>query len=79
MIKILITDKLAKEGIDLINATEGFEAVVKTGIKEDELVRIIHRLTPKCSQIPVNSRQSQEPELEWIILMLRKPLEKASL
>jgi len=41
MIKILITDKLAKEGIDIINATEGVEAVVKTGIKEDELAGII--------------------------------------
>ncbi len=41
MIKILITDKLAKEGIDLIKATEGIEPVVKTGISEDELAQII--------------------------------------
>ena len=41
MIKILITDKLAKEGIDIINATEGVEAVIKTGISEDELAKII--------------------------------------
>jgi len=41
MIKLLITDKLAQEGIDLINATEGAEAVVKTGISEDELASII--------------------------------------
>ncbi len=41
MIKLLITDKLAQEGIDLINATEGAEAVVKTGISEDELANII--------------------------------------
>lgn len=41
MIRILITDKLAKEGIDLINAAEGAEAVVKTGISEDELASII--------------------------------------
>lgn len=41
MIKVLITDKLAQEGIDLINATEGAEAVVKTGISEDELSQII--------------------------------------
>ena len=41
MIKILITDKLAQEGIDLINATEGAEAVVKLGISEDELASII--------------------------------------
>ncbi len=41
MIKVLITDKLAKEGIDLINATEGAEAVVKIGISEDELSNII--------------------------------------
>ncbi len=41
MIRILITDKLAKEGIDLINAAEGAEAVVKTGISEDELAAII--------------------------------------
>ncbi len=41
MYKILITDKLAQEGIDLINQSEGFEAVVKTGIGEDELADII--------------------------------------
>ena len=41
MIKVLITDKVAKEGIDLINATEGAQAVVKTGISEDELSKII--------------------------------------
>ena len=41
MIRILITDKLAQEGIDLINATDGAEAVVKTGISEDELAEII--------------------------------------
>jgi len=41
MIKVLITDKLAQEGIDLLNSIEGVEAVVKTGISEDELVEII--------------------------------------
>jgi len=41
MIKVLITDKLAKEGIDLLNSTEGVEPVVKTGISEDELAKII--------------------------------------
>jgi D-3-phosphoglycerate dehydrogenase len=41
MIKILITDKLAQEGIDLLNSTDGVEAVVKTGISEDELAQII--------------------------------------
>ncbi|MBN2180967.1 MAG: phosphoglycerate dehydrogenase [Sedimentisphaerales bacterium] len=41
MIKILITDKLAQEGIDLLNGTDGVEAVVKTGISEDELAQII--------------------------------------
>ena len=41
MIKILIADKLAKEGIELLNSTNGVEAVVKTGLSEDELSRII--------------------------------------
>jgi D-3-phosphoglycerate dehydrogenase len=41
MIKVLITDKLAQEGIDLVNATEGAEAVIKTGISEDDLANII--------------------------------------
>ena len=41
MIKILITDKLAQEGIDLLNGLDGVEAVVKTGISEDELAAII--------------------------------------
>jgi D-3-phosphoglycerate dehydrogenase len=41
MIRVLITDKLAQQGIDLLNSTEGVEAVVKTGISEDELASII--------------------------------------
>jgi D-3-phosphoglycerate dehydrogenase / 2-oxoglutarate reductase len=41
MIRVLITDKLAQEGIDIINAADGAEAVVKTGISEDELASII--------------------------------------
>jgi D-3-phosphoglycerate dehydrogenase len=41
MYKILISDKLAKEGIDLINAAPEFEAVVRTGLKEEELASII--------------------------------------
>ena len=41
MIKVLITDKLAKEGINLLNSTDGVQAVVKTGISEDELAGII--------------------------------------
>jgi D-3-phosphoglycerate dehydrogenase len=41
MIKVLITDKLAQEGIDLLNSMDGVEAVVKTGIGKDELAEII--------------------------------------
>jgi len=41
MIKVLITDKLAKEGIDLLKSMDGVEVVVKTGISEDELAKII--------------------------------------
>ena len=41
MIKVLITDKLAQEGIDLINSADGVQAVVKTGLNEDELSDII--------------------------------------
>ena len=41
MIKVLITDKLAQEGIDLLNSTDGVEAVVKSGVSEDELAQII--------------------------------------
>jgi len=41
MIKVLITDKLAQEGIDLLNSVDGVEAVDKTGISEDELAEII--------------------------------------
>ncbi|HUT30440.1 MAG TPA: phosphoglycerate dehydrogenase [Sedimentisphaerales bacterium] len=41
MIKVLITDKLAQEGIDLLNTMDGVEAVVKTGITEEELAQII--------------------------------------
>jgi len=41
MIKVLITDSLAQEGIDLLDSIDGVQAVVKTGISEDELARII--------------------------------------
>ncbi|MHC4315292.1 MAG: phosphoglycerate dehydrogenase [Planctomycetota bacterium] len=41
MIRVLITDKLAQEGIDLLNSMDGVEAVVKTGISEEELAGII--------------------------------------
>ena len=41
MIRVLITDKLAQEGIDLLNSMDGVEAVVKTGISEEELAEII--------------------------------------
>ena len=41
MIKILITDKLAVEGIELLKSMDGVEPVIKTGISEDELAKII--------------------------------------
>ncbi len=41
MIRVLITDKLAQQGIDLLNSTDGVEAVVKAGIGEEELAKII--------------------------------------
>jgi D-3-phosphoglycerate dehydrogenase len=41
MIKILIADKIAQEAIDLIKATSGAEAVVKHGLSEEELSKII--------------------------------------
>jgi len=41
MVKILITDKLAQEGIDLLNSMEDVQVDVKTGISEDDLASII--------------------------------------
>src|SRR3989339_2207531 len=41
MIRILISDKLAKEGIDLLKSMDGVEVVVKTGMNEDELSNVI--------------------------------------
>ncbi|MCK5000192.1 MAG: hypothetical protein KAS23_11675 [Anaerohalosphaera sp.] len=41
MIKILIADKLAQEGVDLLNSIGGVEPVVKTGMSEDELCAVI--------------------------------------
>ena len=41
MIKVLISDKLAQEGIDLLKSMGGVEPVVKTGLPEDELAKII--------------------------------------
>jgi len=44
MIKVLVTDKLAQQGIDLLNSTDGVETVIKTGIGEDELAGIYRRV-----------------------------------
>ncbi len=41
MLKILISDKLAKEGIELLKNMEGVEPVIKTGLSEDDLIAII--------------------------------------
>ena len=41
MYKILISDKLAQEGVDLLNSIDGVEPVVNTGLSEDELCEII--------------------------------------
>ncbi len=41
MLKILIADKLAKEGIDLLNSMPDVESVVRLGLSEDELAKII--------------------------------------
>ena len=37
MLKILVTDKLAKEGLALLAGMDDVEVAVKTGISEDEL------------------------------------------
>jgi D-3-phosphoglycerate dehydrogenase / 2-oxoglutarate reductase len=41
MIKVLISDKLAQEGIDLLKSMGGIEPVVKTNFTEDELAKAI--------------------------------------
>lgn len=41
MIKVLISDKLAKEGIELLKSMGDVEPVVKTGMNEDELASVI--------------------------------------
>lgn len=41
MYKILIADKLAQDGVDVLNGIDGVEPVVKTGMSEDELVACI--------------------------------------
>ncbi|MBL7106343.1 MAG: phosphoglycerate dehydrogenase [Phycisphaerae bacterium] len=41
MFRVLISDKLAQEGIDLLNSIDGVEAVVNTGMSEDELASCI--------------------------------------
>lgn len=41
MFKILIADKLAQEGVDLLNSMDDVRAVVQTGMSEDELAGVI--------------------------------------
>jgi len=41
MLRILVTDKLAQEGLDLLAGMDDVEVTVKTGIDEDELASII--------------------------------------
>ncbi len=41
MLKILVTDKLAQEGLDLLEGMDDVELTVKTGVSEDELAAMI--------------------------------------
>lgn len=41
MFRILISDKLAQEGIDMLKSMPDFEPVVRTGLPEEELAKII--------------------------------------
>lgn len=41
MIRVLVTDKLAQQGIDLLNSMDDVETTIKTGIAENELAEII--------------------------------------
>ena len=41
MTKILVADPMDQEALDLMKAVPGFEVTVKTGLKEDELVRTV--------------------------------------
>ena len=41
MIKILVSDKLAQEGLDLLASMDDVDVTVKTGLSEDELSAII--------------------------------------
>jgi D-3-phosphoglycerate dehydrogenase len=41
MYKVLISDKLAQEGIDMLKSLPDFEPVVRTGLSEEELAKII--------------------------------------
>ncbi len=41
MVKVLVADKLAQDGIDLLSRIEGVESDVRTGLSKDELCEII--------------------------------------
>ncbi len=41
MLKILICDKLAQEGLDLLKAMDDVEPVVRLGLSEDELAKVV--------------------------------------
>ncbi len=41
MFKILVSDKLAQEGLDILNSMDDVEVTVKTGMSEDELCEVI--------------------------------------
>ena len=63
MIKILITDKLAKEGIDLLKTIKDVEPVVKTGISPEELISIIGEYDGLIvrSETKVNAKVLEKP------------------
>jgi len=42
MFKVIVSDKLSKEGIDILTNTGKIQVDVKTGLKPDELKQIIH-------------------------------------
>ncbi len=43
MFKVLVSDKLSKEGIDILTKTGKIQVDVKTGLRPDELKEIIHK------------------------------------
>ena len=65
--KVLVSDKLSQEGIKILKNTDGFIVDIKTGMKSDELKKVI----PDYEAIVVRSATRLTKDIITVAAKLR--------